>query len=232
MNSEVKEIITDIEVLGDWSDTIDPRKEGNLCQEIVLSLKKTMRDKNLTSLTAPQIGYKKRVFCIRFGDDDIRTFINPMIENNSNLHMSREKCSSIPDKEFIRPRFGKIKVYYTTPMSKIQSTIIAGRSADVFQHCMDHLDGTLLCDIGLEIDNLWDEATDEERDEVLKAYLDALDIRQKQLTEEIESDEELKQINDAVKFIGSVGSGETKIDNSLDVNSSNGDELDGATECN
>lgn len=222
MNKDhVKELITDLDVLGDWCETIDPRKEGTLCQEIILAIKSTMRANNLVSLTAPQIGYKKRVLCIRFGDNDYRTFINPMIENATNFTMAREKCSSIPNKEFIRPRFGNIKVYYTTPMSKIETRVIAGRSAIVFQHCIDHLDGTLLSDVGLEIDELWDQATDEEREEVLQAYAESLDIKQKQLQKEISEDTELNQIDEAVKFITSVQSGETQIDNSIDENSSN-----------
>ena len=88
-------------------------------------------------------------------------------------------------------------------------------SAFKFQHCLDHLNGMLLTDIGLEIDELFDNATDEERAEVIKMYAESLDIRQKELTQQIEQDEELKQIDDAAKFMASVHSGETQIDNSF-----------------
>lgn len=217
----VKEIITDIDKLGDWSIEIDPRKEGKLLQEIVLSLKETMREYNLESLAAPQIGYLKRVFCIKFGNNDFRTFVNPIIENNSAFQLSRETCNSLPGKTFIRPRFGNLTVFYMTPMGKVESRKIVGRSAIVFQHCLDHLDGLLLQDIGLEIDELFDQASEEEREEVIKAYMESLDIKQKELQAEIQEDSELQQIEDAAKFIESVKSGETQIDNSLDENSSN-----------
>lgn len=216
MDNYVKEIITDAEKLGEWCVEINTQKEGKLLQEIVLSLKHTMKEKGLVSLSAPQIGYNRRVFCLRFGDNDYRTFVNPVIENNTAFQFSRETCSSIPEKTFIIPRFGNLKVFFTTPLGKIESSKLVGMSAFKFQHCLDHLNGMLVSDIGLEIDELFDNATDEERAEVLKMYAEALDIRQKELTAEIENDEELKQIDDAAKFMASVHSGETQIDNSFD----------------
>ena len=207
--NNVKEIITDVDALSNWSVEIDTRKEGKLCQEIILALKATMREKNLQSLSAPQIGYNRRIFCLRFGDSDYRTFINPAIENNTGMTMSRESCSSIPDKEFIIPRFGKIKFFYTTPMGKVESATLVGRASYVFQHAMDHLNGMLVSDIGLEIDELFDQATDEERAEVIKMYAESLDIRQKELNKEIEEDEDLSEITDAIKFIQSVKDGTT-----------------------
>ena len=213
-DKHVKDILTDVEKLSDWCVEIDARKDGKLLQEIILSLQATMRHNNLTSLTAPQIGYNRRVFCIKFGDTDYRTFVNPMIENNTAFQFSRERCSSIPGKDFIIPRFGNVKVFFTTPLGKVESCRLAGMSAFVLQHCVDHLNGMLLSDIGLEVDELFDKATDEDRAEILKMYADSLDIRQKQLEEEMLNNPELKQVNDAVKFINSVKSGETKLESS------------------
>ena len=214
MGNNVKEIITDVEALSDWSIEIDPVKEGKLAQEIILALKATMRDKGLRSLTAPQIGYNRRIVCLRFGNNDYRTFINPAIENNTTITMSRESCSSIPEKEYIIPRFTKVKFYYTTPLGKIESGTLAGVSAFVFQHAVDHLNGMLVSDIGLEIDEMFDQATNEEREEVIKMYAESLDIRQKELVKEIAEDPELREIDDAIKFINSVKDGTTTLDTS------------------
>ena len=137
-----------------------------------------------------------------------------MIENNTAFQFSRERCSSIPGKDFIIPRFGNVKVFFTTPLGKVESCRLAGMSAFVLQHCVDHLNGMLLSDIGLEVDELFDKATDEDRAEILKMYADSLDIRQKQLEEEMLNNPELKQVNDAVKFINSVKLGETKLESS------------------
>ena len=133
MENRIKDIITDVETLSSWSVEIDTRKESKLMQEIILALKETMRANNLVSLAAPQIGYNKRILCLRFGEKDYRTFINPMIENNTSLTMSREKCSSIPDKEFVIPRFAKIKFYFTTPMGKVEACSLAGMAASRYR---------------------------------------------------------------------------------------------------
>lgn len=212
MSDKIKEILVDTDKLSDWCVEINTRKEGKLTQEIILALKATMRDKNIEYLTAPQIGYDRRIFCIRFGDNDYRTFINPMIENNSNIMFSRETCHSIPGTEYIIPRFSKIKFFYTTPLDKVESATLAGRAAFVFQHCLDHLNGMLVSDIGLEIDELFDNATDEEREEVLQMYMESLDLRQKDLQKEIEADSDLKNLDEAIRFIEGVNNGSVVID--------------------
>lgn len=209
--NEVKEIITDVEQLYDWCIEIDPRREGKLLQEITLNLKTTMREKNLEYLTAPQIGYSKRVFCIKFDKNDYRTFVNPQIANNSGIGFERETCNSIPDKVFVMPRFGNILLHYVTPLGKVESRRIVGRSATVVQHCIDHLNGLLCSDIGMEIDSDFDNATEEERTEIIKMYAESLDLKQKALEEEIAKDDDAKKLKDAVDFIASVQSGETEL---------------------
>lgn len=203
------EIITDIDKLGSRAEEIDPRKQGQLVQEITRALKTTIREKGIFSLSAPAIGYPYRVFCVAFDKgNNIRTFINPIISNASGFELSREKCTSIPDKEFVRPRNNKITFMYMSPMGKIETRSVAGYTAKVIQHEIDHLDGLLLSDIGLEIDEDFDKAPEEERLEVINAYLDALDIKRKVLTDEIKSDKELSKINDAIDFMTKVATGE------------------------
>lgn len=214
MDKHVKTIITDETALSDWSVEIDTRKEGKLLQEIILALKATMKENDLVSLTAPQIGYNRRVFCMRFGKNDYRTFINPLVENNTDFQFARETCSSIPGKTFIMPRFNNVKLFFTTPLGKVESTKLTGMSAWKFQHCLDHLNGMLTSDVGLEIDELFDNATDDERAEVLKMYAESLDIRQKELEQMIKEDKDLSDIDNAAKFIASVKAGETILDNS------------------
>lgn len=64
---------------------IDIRTENKLMREIVKELKDTMRKNNLKSLSAPAIGYNKRIFCIEFSDIEIKTFINPVIAKASGI---------------------------------------------------------------------------------------------------------------------------------------------------
>ena len=213
----MKEIITDYEKLSNWCDEIEPGKGGKNTQEIVRELKKVVREKNLKGLSAPQIGYDKRIFVINF-NGDIRSFINPIIKNAKGLELSRETCSSIPNKTFIRIRNSSIEVAYMTPLGKIESRKMFGLAAIVFQHHIDHLNGLLLSDVGLEIDEAFDNATDSEREEVINAYLDSLDLHRKELAEEIASNEDLSKMNNAINFLEKVQNGEIEIDRTRAVN--------------
>ena len=208
----VKDIVTDYDKLSERCQEFDLTKENKDAQEIVLYLKNTIRaNKDMLGLSANQIGFDKRVMCLNF-NGNIRTFINPIITNVGDLTLSREKCHSEPGKEYIRVRHGKVSVTYQTPLGKIESTDLIGVAATTFQHHNDHLDGLLLSDVALEIDDQWDKATDEERQEVIELYLDSLDLSRKELQGEIENDEEAKKTADAIRFINSVQSGETKLE--------------------
>ena len=211
MKKMSKEIVLDEEKLGVRCDEIDPRTENKLMREIIIELKNKIREDDLIGLAANQIGYNKRIFVLNF-QGDLRSFINPIISEVGQLELSREKCASIPDKEFVRPRHNEITVAYTTPLGKIESRKLIGMAATVFQHEIDHLDGLLLSDIGFEVDEDFDNASDEEKEKIVEMYLDSLDLRSKQLNEEIENDAELKQTSDAVKFIQKVQSGEIEVE--------------------
>ena len=206
-----KEVITDLETLSERCDEIDVRKQASLVQEIVLGLKATLRahKENAVALAANQIGYNYRIFVIRFGENDYRTFINPIITNAKGLTLNKESCLSIPGKEYIRPRNTEIEVMYQTPLGKAESRKMFGLAAFVFQHELDHLDGLNVSDIGLEIDDDFRNASEEEQNQLLDKYLEALDLKQKELKEEIDNDEELKQQSDAIDFMQSVIKGET-----------------------
>ena len=212
MARDVREIITDEAILGERCDEINVLKQGTLVREITKALKDTIREKGLKSLSAPAIGYKYRIFCLNFSDSEIKTFINPIITNAEGVQLARESCHSIPNREFIRPRNPKIKVMYTNPTGKILSCEFVGLSAVVFQHELDHLDGLLLTDIALEIDENWDKASDEERQEVIEAYLDSIDMKQKELEKEIAEDPDLKRTSDAIDFMTKVQRGEVKLE--------------------
>lgn len=213
MISGTKDIITDEVALSERAEEIDTLHDSQLLQEIIKYLKRTLRKRDdLFALSAPAIGYNKRVFCMKFENDQIKTFINPVIESYSpnGMQLSREKCSSIPGKEYIRVRNNDIRVMYQRPTGDAESNRLLGKAALVFQHEMDHLEGVLISDIGLEVIPEFDAATEEERSEVIKEYLDSLDIRLKQTNEEIQNDPELKQIDDATKFMTGVLTGEVK----------------------
>ena len=206
----VKTVITDYEAYNDRADEIDLRKEGKLAQQTILDLKHTMKHYNYVCLAAPHIGVNKRIVCINF-KGDIRTFCNPLMTGSEGFELSREKCPALNNKEYIRPRQNKVTIMYQNPMGKVVSQTFSGLAARVMQYGIDILDGLLLSDVGLELDENWDKATEEQRDEILGLYLESLDIKRKDIKKAIEDDPEAKQMMDAIEFIESVQKGDTKL---------------------
>lgn len=207
----IKEIITDSEKLQMRSDEISVRKDGDKFRAVLMDLKDTIIDKELPALSAPQIGFPIRVFTINFNTRR-KAFVNPLITHCSNFTFSREKSPTLPGREFIVPRYGKIEAGYLDPLGKINNITLLGYAAFLFQQMVDSLEGVQICDIGLEIDEDWDQATDDERAELLKAYADSLDVKIKELNEEIKKDKELKEIDSGIKFVEAVQKGEVKLE--------------------
>ena len=203
--------LTELNSLG-RAQEINREKDGKLLREITANIKKTMRKNGLTSLSAPGIGYNKRVFCIDFSDQEIKTFIKPVITNAEGLQLAKEICSSIPGKEYIRPRNTTVDIIYETPTGKIKTNRFSDVAAFVIQHEIDHLECVTLEDIGLEIESDFEEATQDERNEIINMYLDSLDLRQKDLDTEIESDDELKVVSERLKFTEALAKGEITFD--------------------
>lgn len=213
------EIITDIEKLNAIGrcKEVDLEKGLKEAREIISNLKKTLRkNDNIVALSAPALGYDKRIFCIDYSDNEIKTYINPVITNATGMQLSREVCSSLPGKEFIRPRNKVIDVIYQRPTGEINNVQFKGVAACVIQHELDHLQGVNLSDIGLEIESDFDEATDEERQEIIDMYLDSLDLRREELETEIDNNSELKIISDRLKFTEALARGDIKLEKTDD----------------
>lgn len=213
INAEhVKEIVTDYDILSERCDEIDLTKKNRNIQKTVLQLKNTIKaNPGMLGLSANQIGLYERVLVLNF-NGSMRSFVNPIITRVDGFELSRETCHSIPGKTFIRMRNSRVWVTYQTPLGKIESVELNGVAAKVMQHHIDHLDGLLLSDVSLEIDEDFDNATQEEREEVIKMYLDSLDISASELTNEVNADEEGKKLADAMRFIESVNKGETVVE--------------------
>ena len=207
----VKTVITDYEAYNDRADEIDLRKEGKLAQQTIVDLKQTMKKYDYVCLAAPHIGVNKRILCINF-KGDIRTFCNPLMTASEGFELSREKCPALNNKEYIRPRQNKVTIMYQNPMGKVVSQTFSGLAARVMQYGIDILDGLLLSDVGLELDENWDKGTEAERDEILGLYLESLDIKRKDIKTQIDNDPEAKQMMSAIEFMESVQRGETEVE--------------------
>ena len=80
--------------------------------KIISEIKKVMeKDESILALSAPQIGINKRIFCLRF-NDQIKTFINPIITKKKGIIVAVETCASMPGKEIVVGRPEEITVVY------------------------------------------------------------------------------------------------------------------------
>jgi peptide deformylase len=209
---KVKDIVTDYDILSERCDEIDLTKKNKNIQQTVLMLKNTIKaNPGMLGLSANQIGLYERVVVLNF-NGNLRSFVNPIITRVDGFELSRETCHSIPGKTFIRMRNSRVWVTYQTPLGKIESVELNGAAARVMQHHIDHLDGLLLSDVSLEIDEDFDNATEEEREEVIKMYLESLDISAEEVMKDVEQDEDGKKLADAVRFMESVKKGETVVE--------------------
>ena len=171
---------------------------------IINDIKETLKaNVKLVALSASQLGYQERIFCIKFANGDIRAFINPVIAKTEGTHLSREISIGLDEQEYIVPRATSIIATYQTPdmVDNCDMNKFSGAVAEVFQQMNDLLDGILLEDIGLEILPGWDEASEDEQQEIIAMYLDSLETRKEMLEKEIESNPDAKDMDKAIKFI-------------------------------
>ena len=211
MAEYVLKIITDLSKLSDRCDEISPFAEEKRVTKIVNDLKDTLIDNpNLVALCAPQLGHKLRIFCIKFANKEIKSFVNPMITKSEGIHLCREFNPSIPGKEYIMSRNDKIILTFQTPTGKIEENIFEGVVAEVIQQQVNMLDGVLLSDFGLEVLPEFDKASKEEQDQVINWWLDSLKEKNEALAKEIDSNEDLFKIKKAIEFMTKVASGEVK----------------------
>lgn len=116
--------------------------DGSLAR-LVDDMFTTMYDAPGVGLAAPQIGVGKRLFVFDH-DDEAGVLINPVIEESDGEWEFDEGCLSVPGLSFtiVRPKQILLKGY---DLDGNEVAIEADEiEARIFQHELDHLDGTLL----------------------------------------------------------------------------------------
>lgn len=206
-----RKIIVDESKLIDRSDEVDINKDKETVQEVVENLKTLIEKNNYIALSAKQIGNQFRIFCVNF-NGDIKTFINPMITKRNGLHLSRETNPSLPDREFVVPRNDEIIMMYQNQQGIIEHNSFSGLASEIIQQQDNLLDGILLSEFGLEIDEEFNKASEEEQSEVLDYYMSTLENRDKTLQDTIKSDDKLKVLDDYRRYMEALGRGDIEIE--------------------
>ena len=205
--------ILNIEELSDTrAQEIDIESENKLMKEIISKIKRTMKKNKLTSLSAPAIGYNKRIFCIDFSDSEIKTFINPLILQQNGIELVREVCSSLPGKEYIHPRNKLIDIIYQRPDGIVKQNQFSGMASTVIQHELDHLNGITIDMIGLEVEEDFDKASKKDKFEIIDIYLKSLKSQSEKLNDDIKNDDVLRIVHDEDKAAELIAQGKIEIE--------------------
>lgn len=220
------EIIKDIEKLTTPATPLQflteqgVEKEEGL--EIISKIKEAMdADSAILALAAPQIGVDSRIFCIRF-DDQIKTFINPIVTKKSKYEIKPETFVSMPGKEILITRPEEITVVYYTEEFKYEENKLLGAAARLFdQHCQ-LLDGVTPAELGLvsdvETDGSLADLSEEEIAQITDIYKQFIKAKSAALQTEIEKDPELEKAYKQLKFTEKVITGEALVISDEDEN--------------
>ena len=197
-------------------DEINVAENQEQVRSIVAKLKDTMiANKDLVSLAAPQLGYPYRIFCIRFADEDIKAFINPMTTKIEGKSLSIEQFNTRPDKEYLVQRSERVMAGYQMPSGQYNELSLKHPLSSLFEQMIDVLDGTLFFKydyLGLPIDKDYYKAPQEEKDELHKWYIETyIPERLKALEEYAGNDEDITALQKQIKYFKSIIEGETEI---------------------
>lgn len=213
-------IKTDPNLFTERQDEISPTSDKKYLKETINILKSELKqNKDLVCLCAPQVGKKYRLFVVKTADKTYKEFLNPMIVTSSKQrHLSMERNPSFPDKTFICWRNDNLHLAYQKENGEVSSESYKGPYAEVIQQMVQMLDGISLRDIALDLDDVggleaWNEATQDEKIEVMKMFSEKLKTESKQLNKEIEEDPNLKLINANIDFQTHYLKGEVKLNN-------------------
>jgi peptide deformylase len=209
----MNKIITDIELLTNPSEPLEflteqgAQKEEGL--EIIRQIKEVMEaSTDILALSAPQIGINKRIFCLRF-NDQIKSFINPIITKKKGINIVIETCASMPGKEIVIGRPEEITVVYYNDKFDYEDNKLVGVAASMFDQQAQILDGVLPSELGL-VSDIDADGKIEEADlaEIIPFYKDTfLPTKLANLNTSIEADEETAKVYNQLKFTEGVING-------------------------
>lgn len=200
-------IKTDLNRFNERQDEIGSTADSKYIKETINILKSELRqNKDLTCLCAPQIGKNYRLFVVKTADKTYKEFLNPMIITSSKeRHLSMEQNPSFPNKTFICWRHDNLHLAYQKENGEVSSETYKGPYAEVIQQMVQMLDGVLLSDIALDLDDVggleaWNSASQDEKIEVMQMFSEHLKLESKSLNKEIKENPELKLIDDNINF--------------------------------
>ena len=209
----MENIIYDLDLLSQPSEPLefltDTGVNADEGTDIINKLKEIMStDESIIALAAPQIGINKRIFCLRF-NDQIKSFINPIITKKRGINITVETCKSLPGKEIVIGRPEEVTVVYYNDEFKYEDNKLIGAAASMFDQQAQILDGVLPSELGLVSDVEVDgKIEDSDLAEIAQFYKDTfLPSRLAALKEMIDADDSAAKDYKHLKFTEGVING-------------------------
>lgn len=125
-------------------------------QNLIADLKATVAQANGVGIAAPQIAQSYRLFIVASRPNpryphaptmEPTAMINPRIlAHSSEVAKDWEGCLSIPGIRGLVPRYQAVEVEYTDENGKLQKQQLNDFIARIFQHELDHLNGSVFLD--------------------------------------------------------------------------------------
>lgn len=185
------------------------------CKKIINDLKDTLKaDKKLMALAAPQIGYEERIFCVKFADGSIKAYINPIITKIQDYVLNIESSPSLPEKEYMVRRPNRILLGYQEVDGHVKSDIeFKYPVSAIIDQMIDVLDGTLFFNydcFGVEIDDKYYKASQEDKDELHKYYEEVYyPAKLKELQAIAAEDKDITKFQEYVGLLTRIAKGES-----------------------
>lgn len=126
-------------------------------RELARKMRKIMHEANGIGLAAPQIGLPVRIFVAEHprtgrGRSKFYALVNPeIVKTSKEKDVLEEGCLSLPGLFGPVERAEKVVLTGLDPFGKKVKVKASGILARIFQHEMDHLDGTLFIDKAKEV---------------------------------------------------------------------------------
>jgi len=114
-------------------------------RKLIPRMYQAMVDSQGLGLAAPQIGVPKRIFVYDVGEGP-HALVNPKIVSTRGEEWAIEGCLSVPGLQGEVPRAAAITISGINENGDKVKIKADGMLARVFQHELDHLDGTLFVD--------------------------------------------------------------------------------------
>jgi peptide deformylase len=105
-----------------------------------------MRDLDGVGLAGVQIGLLMRLFVLE-AQGRVDIIVNPEILERHEPYHPIEGCLSVPGALYTPRRHGRVRVRWQSVTGEHYEEVLNGLLAEIFEHEVDHLDGTLLYEL-------------------------------------------------------------------------------------